>query len=127
MTSNKSKVMRAIKGFYGVAGPPPDEAFVSNVEPMLPNKSERAFVKAAAAKGHGPVIRAGWPDFLLVTKSGQTIAVEVKGPNDSISAAQRVTFAALEHAGVEVFVWRPDRPGALTPWRTFLAERGLRK
>jgi VRR-NUC domain len=123
---SSSAVRRATRSFYGKEGPPPDDLFTS-VDALLPNKSERAFVEMAKRKGHGPVIRAGWPDFLLVTREGRTIAVEVKGPGDRISRAQARTFAALEHAGVQVYVWVPERPDTLTPWREALAARGFRR
>jgi len=40
------------------------------------------------------VLRAGWPDFLLV-RNGYLVGIEVKSPPDKISAVQARMFNAL--------------------------------
>jgi hypothetical protein len=68
------------------------------------------------------IYRNGWPDFLIDTDDGRTIAVEVKAPTDQVRPAQRRMFAALERLGIPVFVWDPRKPDALTPWSGFRKE-----
>lgn len=77
---------------------------------------EQAFVLRALKRDPKPEIhRSGWPDFLLEER-GRTYGVEVKGPGDSLRPQQRATFAALERAGVPVYVWSPHVDDRLVPW-----------
>jgi hypothetical protein len=68
-------------------------------------------------RGKAPVMRAGWPDF-IVWNRGNPVCVEVKYcVDDPLRETQRRCFAMLESLGMPVFVWTPDRPSVLTPWR----------
>lgn len=49
---------------------------------------------------------AGWPDLVLVRD--RLVVAELKGPRGSMTARQIGWVAALEHAGVETYVWRPE-------------------
>jgi hypothetical protein len=81
------------------------------------NAAEVAFVTRALRREPDRVIlRNGWPDFLVVEK-GKTYGVEVKSRSDNLRRDQRATLAALEKAGVPCFVWCPDMPERLVPWR----------
>jgi hypothetical protein len=81
--------------------------------------SEEQFAAAAAAK-HGRTFRGGWPDF-LVEFQDRTICVEVKMGQDNIRPNQAKMFAALERAGIPVFVWNRRTPDRLIPWRKYIA------
>lgn len=54
-------------------------------------------------------------------------AVEVKAGDNNIQANQGAMFAALERAGVRVFVWNPRQPEWLTPWRVYLTDKEMRQ
>lgn len=63
--------------------------------------------------------RNGWPDFLVEDRRGGIIGVEVKSGSDMPSSAQRTMFALLERVHLYVYIWHPDDPNQLTPWRDF--------
>lgn len=48
----------------------------------------------------------GFPDLVLVRE--RLMMVEIKGDGDSLSAEQEEWLAALEKAGIETHVWRPE-------------------
>lgn len=118
----KAKVAQAVKGFYGQAGPPPDELYLG-ADIRVQCGAEQQFVEVAKTRGHGPIVRAGWPDFLVFTVEGRPIGVEVKSERDTLSKSQVRCFAGLEHAGLPVYVWVPEQPNVLTTWRKFLFEK----
>lgn len=89
------------------------------------NEAEGAFGRRAIDRGL-TVHRHGWPDFLLVDPSnGETFAVEVKAGGDPVRANQARVFDALEKAGIRVYVWRPEEPSKLVPWRRFTIRQRL--
>lgn len=81
----------------------------------LMSDAERAFVERANAQMI-PVHRPSWPDF-IIDQAGQLIAVEVKGRTDKTSPNQIRTFNLLTRMGVRIFVWSPEHPHKLQPWR----------
>jgi len=82
------------------------------------NKPERAFLLRAVERRKGAaIIRHGWPDFMLIER-GKAYCVEVKCDQaEPLSWRQKQTAAALDVAGIETFVWSPDREDRLVPWR----------
>ena len=79
-------------------------------------EAERRFLWALSKRKKGAKVeRAGWPDF-LVRWGGETFGVEVKAPGDRIRSSQRRMFAALEEAGIRVFVWSPGDDRFLRHW-----------
>lgn len=83
------------------------------------NLSESIFSQIAEREGK-TLTRHGWPDF-LVEHNGSVVAVEVKTGPDRVRENQKRCFAALERGGIAVFVWDPDHPRELTPWRKYNA------
>jgi len=75
---------------------------------LRPNNvhEQRCFDKILG-KGY-QVMRAGWPDFLVLKPDGSIVCVEVK-PNLEIglSPEQDIVCRALARAGVPVYVWTP--------------------
>lgn len=50
----------------------------------------------------------GWPDLVLVhPRRRRALFVELKTNTGRLTIAQRMWLRALEHAGLEVTVWRP--------------------
>ena len=49
--------------------------------------------------------RPSWPDYIVETKTGNLLCVEVKG-SDKISMEQFITFSLLEKYGFNLFVWK---------------------
>jgi hypothetical protein len=86
-------------------------------------KSAEDQFKAQAIEQGWKVVRAGWPDFLLTGLGPRPVFVEVKGVGDRIRPSQKRMFAALELAGVRVYVWWELTPNSLIPWRKFLASQ----
>lgn len=81
--------------------------------------TERAFLVAILAKKpNARVLRNGWPDFLFEYE-GRICGVEVKSETDVVRPAQRAMFAALERAGIKVYVWSPMAADRLAHWRRF--------
>ena len=79
--------------------------------------SEGAFLWKAVSRGRNArVLRAGWPDFLIL-EDGKGYAVEVKRWPDRVSARQAEMFEALESLGIKVFVWTASKPNELRDWR----------
>lgn len=79
--------------------------------------AEGDFVLAASEKGHGPILRDGWPDFLVQHRDGHWIGVEVKrAPSERLRSSQARCFTVLALIGLRVFVWTPAEPGRLVPW-----------
>jgi len=66
-----------------------------------PNEGKRGFVNAAALKAMG--MTAGIPD-LLILKSGQLHALELKAPGGCLTDAQRLVLAHLENCGAQTAV-----------------------
>ncbi len=95
--------------------------FIKNTE------RERAFLKRAAERRKGvTIIRHGWPDFMLI-ESGKVYCVEIKSHADEpLGWRQRQTAAALDVAGIETFVWSPQRPDRLVPWRRWAQTKAAR-
>lgn len=82
-------------------------------------RAEKMFLERAKQKSL-TVWRNGWPDFLVDSPvHGGLVAVEVKSESDRLSRRQAAMFSALERVGLRVFVWSPEEPSVLTPWRRF--------
>lgn len=82
------------------------------------SKAESQLFDKVLGKG-ALVYRHGWPDFLL-DLSGKPVFIEVKAGSDMISERQGRMFAAIERLlGIYVWVWNPERPSQLTPWRKY--------
>lgn len=81
------------------------------------NASEQQFVARCQTKS---VVwyRSGWPDFLCEIDGG-LIGVEVKQGVDRLKPAQVRMHAALERAGIPVYVWNPDLSGVLVRSRRY--------
>jgi hypothetical protein len=79
--------------------------------------AERMFAERAKDKG-AALFRHGWPDFIMELPD-KTIGVEVKQGDDGVRRNQARMFAALERLQLPVFVWNPDNPDKLTPWRKY--------
>lgn len=88
--------------------------------------AEEQFEKKAAEKGWF-VDRAGWPDYLISSRGKRPKFVEVKSIGDRIRPSQEVMFAALEAAGIRVYVWWELCPNQLIPWRKFIASQNWDK
>src|SRR5438094_498260 len=69
-------------------------------------------ISDALAKRGWPVIRRGWPDFLIYREgqAGQyrVAAVEVKSDSDHLSEQQEEMHRVLRAVGLPVHVLRPD-------------------
>lgn len=80
--------------------------------------SERALLSKLSTRGKGAKWwRAGWPDY-LVEEEGKLFAIEVKKRrNDMLRESQSAIFPLLERLGTRVYVWSPDYPDRLVPWR----------
>ncbi len=94
---------------------------------VIGNEAEDYFVAWVKGRHGHRVLRAGWPDFLLVDKAtGKPFAVEVKTGSDRLSRRQANCFEVLEKAGIPVFVWSPETPKVITPWRAYAKRKGPR-
>lgn len=127
MSARSARVRRAVRSFYGKRGPVPDAVYMAQrtVQPeALASAAERQFLRLCSKRGHGPIVRSGWPDFLVVLRSTRPIGVEVKSDNDLLSRTQVACFSMLEHIGLPVFVWWARRPDVLMPWRRFWEATG---
>ena len=94
-----------------------DSAFVGG-----PLTAEQQFCETAMAKRKG-VVRAGWPDF-IATVDGLTQCIEVKNcDSDRLRPSQVRCFAILERLSIQVYVWVPQKPDVLTPWRRWPREQ----
>jgi hypothetical protein len=93
----------------------------------ISNAAEKAFLlKAVARKTKNvEIFRAGWPDYLMI-EDGKIYGVEVKTRPDNVRPRQAKMFTALERAGISVYVWSPEEPNRLLPWRKWRCggERG---
>ena len=70
------------------------------------------------------VWRGGWPDYLARHRhADRLIGIEVKRGKGKISPSQARMFGALEGAKMSIFVWNPQTPEHLIPWRDY--QRGL--
>lgn len=96
---------------------------IPNFNDFGANPTEAQFLQRARSKT-AKVFRGGWPDF-MIERQGRWVGVEVKRASDLISMQQARMFAALESAGVPVFVWNPQNPEALTPWRSYYPRHWL--
>lgn len=68
--------------------------------------------------------RGGWPDYLARHRhTDQVIGIEVKRGNGKITPSQERMFEALEGAKMSIFVWNPQTPTQLIPWRDY--QRGV--
>ena len=65
-----------------------------------PAQTSKGWRTAVAADG------AGFPDLILVRD--RLIAAELKNEKGRVTNEQREWIAALEVAGIETYVWRPD-------------------
>lgn len=108
----KRDVIKNLHSFYGGDAPPdPPPEHLGLVW------SEKQFVRYAKAKGRQPIIRAGWPDFIMHTAEGKPVFVEVKQDReDRLRPSQIRTFKALQRAGITVYVWSPPTADKLIPW-----------
>lgn len=91
---------------------------------------EEGFLLRVVQKHDGTrIYRHGWPDFLLVDDAGKAYAVEVKArSSEALRKSQEEMFPMLEQLGVTVYVWAPDRPDRLVPWRKWRVQsRALRR
>lgn len=111
----KGRVAKLLRGFYGKRGFTPADP-TGNVKDHALTRHESTFVTMARARGYGPILRSGWPDFLLADSKGDPMCVEVKSATDSVRPAQKHCFDVLEAIGIPVFIWTPDKPETLTRW-----------
>lgn len=65
-----------------------------------PAQTSKGWRTAVAADG------AGFPDLILVRD--RLIAAELKNEKGRVTEEQREWIAALQVAGIEAYVWRPD-------------------
>ena len=77
--------------------------------------SEQVYWETETERG-SRLYRAGWPDFMVEGPDGKVIGVEIKSGYDFLSDRQTAMLDVLERAGIECFVWRPEKEG-LIPWR----------
>ena len=83
--------------------------------PQHTDMAEERFKRHAAGIG-AKLFRPGWPDFWC-EHEGRAFAVEVKhGQRDALRPSQVTMFAALERAGITVYVWSPANPRRLRRW-----------
>lgn len=66
-----------------------------------PNEGKRSYRNAAALKASG--LTAGVPD-LLILKSGQLHALELKAPGGRLTPSQRLVLAHMENCGAQTAV-----------------------
>lgn len=66
-----------------------------------PNEGRRGYVAAAALKASG--LTAGVPD-LLILKSGNLHALELKAPGGRLTPSQRLVMDRMEECGAQVAV-----------------------
>ncbi len=102
-----------------LAGKPrkPRRAPTGTLEDKLTPIEAAFFRKVAGGKPGTTMHRHGWPDFLLMSPAGP-YCVEVKScSSEALRQSQREMFAILESMGIKVYVWSPDRPETLSPWR----------
>ena len=72
------------------------------------NRAEVKCLKELKSKG-GTVHRKGWPDFLVETKEGKIVAIEVKrSGRHIIKASQMDMMRLLSQSGIECYRWSPD-------------------
>ncbi len=91
-------------------------------EDTAPRHPEDIF-RLHAARKRSRVYRAGWPDF-VVEDAGKLYAVEVKArKSDALRPSQVAMFAVMERMGVQVFIWIPQSPNTLRPWRRWPIQR----
>lgn len=69
-----------------------------------PGASNETSARASLVAQGYDVHRAGWPDFFCVAPNGLPVAVEVKGPGDTLRMNQRLCHEWLRAQGVEVLV-----------------------
>ena len=80
-----------------------------------PPRSEVAFLRYAA-KRRWAVLRAGWPDCLVMERDGRFRFIEVKlRRGHGLQRSQRAMFAALHRIGIVVEVWDADLED-FRPW-----------
>lgn len=71
--------------------------------------AEQSFADAAALRGL-KVLRAGWPDFAVMTPRGTALAfVEIKDGRDDLRPGQIAMHEVLRTAGIVVQVLRPQQ------------------
>lgn len=79
------------------------------------NKAEYEVWDAERAIPNTRILRRGWPDF-LVERNGGIFGIEVKTPNDKLSADQELMHATLRRYGINTRIIIVDNTAArLTP------------
>ncbi len=73
---------------------------------VLYTRYEADFAAWAIAEGW-KVTKRGWPDFIC-RRSGEVMAVEVKGGNDGLSSPQHAAICDLRALGMPTYVWTPE-------------------
>lgn len=121
----KFRIERFLKGLDAVDGstsPPQANHQATGITALSVgmNDVETDFFHLASQKYQARLWRSGWPDFLMHTASHGFVGVEIKNGHDRIRREQRLTFAALEEAGIPVVVWSPHSPTRLVPWRKYI-------
>lgn len=97
----------------------------ANVLRLRVNDAEGEFLtKVQMRRRQTKVMRAGWPDFMLV-EDGRIYAVEVKSKYHRVSAVQAAIFETLEKKGIKVSVWTPGKPDRLLPWHLWNREMDI--
>ena len=76
------------------------------------SNAEKTFIKRAESKGWH-VLRAGWPDFMLVRQAAgglefQAVEVKTDHEDDPLRDTQRLMIAALVLQGIPVSVWSAE-------------------
>lgn len=57
---------------------------------------------------------SGFPDLVLCRPHDRVVFAELKGEKTRVTRDQRTWLDALEAAGAEVYLWRPDDWGEIT-------------
>ena len=91
---------------------------------QIPNSRHEALFKSKCAEKGWVAHRPSWPDFIVETEN-RLVAVEVKGPGDSVSKTQAATFSLLESMGVPVYIWKntAEGQGRLSRWNPEIERR----
>jgi hypothetical protein len=88
--------------------PEPERAFQGRVSALLKQQGYLVY-HTYDSRGSAP----GFPD-LVACDGKRTLFIELKSPTGKLTPEQQVWIAMLEHAGQEVYVWRPADWEALT-------------
>lgn len=92
--------------------------FIQRVYKPPTNRAEALVHRSLLDDGY-LVVSGGWPDFMVITGPDEIIAVEVKGPGDSLADHQIVVLELLARAGINTYIKWPDyyeAVGDSKPW-----------